>query len=129
MTQVKSSSSDIGRKGIHPSQPVLNLNMYHLHFPHIMILLPSRYILNVQLTLFIFYRQHSFIYRSFKYFCSLTIDLPSCNCTLPTSPFFFRVTCDNFCHQPLISYRIIPHQHYITNLKISFWAIPILTRL
>ena len=91
MTQVKSSSSDIGRKGIHPSQPVPNLNMYHLHTPPIMILLPSRYILNVQLILLIFYKQHSFIYfiyRSFKYFCFLPIDLPSCNCTLPTSPFF-----------------------------------------
>ena len=30
MTKVKDNSFDIGRKGSAPSQPVSNLNMYHL---------------------------------------------------------------------------------------------------
>ena len=34
MKQVKPSSFDIGRKGFLPSQPVLNLDMCHLHKVH-----------------------------------------------------------------------------------------------
>ena len=104
MTQVKPSSFDIGRKSIPPSQPVSNLNMCYLHTP------PRKI-------------------RISNIVCFLPLDLPNCNCTLHISPSLSGLSCDNLCHRLLISHRIIPHQHYFSNLKIPFWAIPFLTGL